>query len=232
MRDKVNKLVKEFSSKSEIDLLRFFLKEYGNRIALASSLSIEDQVLTDMILKINSSARIFVIDTGRLHQETYDVLAETIRLYPENIEVYFPDTGEVENMIKKYGPNLFYESAKLRKMCCEIRKVKPLHRVQRSLDCWITGLRREQSKSRLAVREIEFDETSHIIKLNPIAYWTIEMVWEYIRVNELPYNFLYDRHYKSIGCVPCTRPVMKGEDIRSGRWWWEKKNTKECGMHM
>ncbi len=231
MKDKVNKLLKEFSNKSEIDLLRFFFREYGRRIALASSLSVEDQVLTDMILKISPEARIFVIDTGRLHQETYDVLAETLKIYPNNIEVYFPDAGEVEDMVNKYGPNLFYESVKLRKLCCEVRKVNPLHRVFSSLDCWVTGLRREQSKSRLSVKEIEADETNHIIKVNPIAYWTIDMVWEYIRVNEIPYNVLYNKNYKSIGCTPCTRSVGKGEDIRSGRWWWEKKYSKECGMH-
>lgn len=227
----VNKLIEKHKDKSAEDILAFFIERYGKRIALASSLSIEDQVLTDMIIRIDPSARIFVLDTGRLHQETYGVIAETMKRYKFNYEIYFPDTDEVEKMESLYGPNFFYESAENRRKCCEIRKVKPLRRVLNSLDVWITGLRKEQCMSRSTVEKIEYDDQNRKIKLNPVAEWHADRVWNYIKENNIPYNSLYDKDYASIGCVPCTRPINNDEDIRAGRWWWEDKSEKECGMH-
>jgi len=224
-------LLSSFKESPAEELLRFFLPAYRGKIALASSFSGEDQVLTDLILKIDANARIFTIDTGRLPEETYAVIAETMEYYGRGFEVYFPDTAEVEAMESTLGPNLFYKSLENRKRCCEVRKVKPLARVLKTLEVWITGLRKGQSVTRLAIQKVEWDETNKLLKLNPLADWTEEQVWRYIRTHQLPYNKLHDRGYPSIGCAPCTRAVKPGEDIRAGRWWWEAPEHKECGLH-
>jgi phosphoadenosine phosphosulfate reductase len=146
-------------------------------------------------------------------------------------EIFFPETPEVEKMVNLYGPNLFYESVENRKKCCFVRKVKPLQRVISTLGVWITGLRKDQAVTRGAIEKIEWDETNGLIKLNPLADWSEEQVWEYIKRNDIPYNRLHDRGFPSIGCAPCTREVKPGEDIRAGRWWWENPEQKECGLH-
>lgn len=220
-----------FKNSTAQELLGFFLAQYKKRIALASSLGAEDQVLTDMILKIDNSARIFTIDTGRLPEETYRTISETMKKYQMHFEVYFPATKDVEEMESRYGPNLFYESVENRKRCCEIRKVRPLQRVLQTLDVWITGMRKEQAVTRQQISLIEWDEVNHLLKLNPLADWTTEQVWRYIKENGVPYNELHDKNYPSIGCAPCTRAVEPGEDIRAGRWWWEAQEHKECGLH-
>ena len=221
-----------YAQKSPEEIIRYIIERIGvTRIALASSLSIEDQVLTDILLEINPKARIFFIDTGRHFQKTYDLMEETMRIYRFNYEVYAPESGELETMVSKYGPNSFYESVEQRKKCCEIRKVNPLKRVLGTLDGWICGLRRDQSMTRQEIGIFEWDKAHSIYKINPISFWTEERVWEYIKNRNVPYNSLYDNGFASIGCQPCTRAVKPGEDIRSGRWWWEDPDKKECGLH-
>lgn len=226
-------LNKEYIKKEPEAAIRYIVEKLGvSNIALASSLSIEDQVLTDMLLKINPKARIFVIDTGRHFQKTYDLMDETMQRYKFNFEVYAPESADLEEVVSKLGPNSFYKSVELRKNCCEIRKVKPLKRVLSSVEGWICGLRREQSPTRQDIEIFEWDEGNSIYKINPIVFWSEEKVWEYIRVHNLPYNSLYNSGFRSIGCQPCTRAIQPGEDIRSGRWWWEDPDKKECGLHL
>ncbi len=213
------------------ELLREMVARYGKRIALASSLGAEDQVLTDMLLTIDPAARIFVLDTGRLPQETYATIQATMRHYHFHYEIYAPENGALEALVREHGPDLFYESIELRKRCCGVRKLAPLQRVLGTLDAWITGLRREQAVTRTATEHIEWDETHNLLKLNPLADWTTEQVWQYLREHQVPYNPLHDRGYPSIGCAPCTRAVAPGEDLRAGRWWWEAPEHKECGLH-
>ncbi len=214
------------------EVLAWALEEFGDRVALASSFGAEDMVITDMLFKLSPSARIFTLDTGRLHQETYELIDSTRDKYGARIEVFFPKTEAVEELETQYGPNLFYQSVELRKACCRVRKLEPLGRALGALDAWICGLRREQSVTRTAVGKAEIDE-SHggIVKVNPLADWSEADVWEYIRANDVPYSALHDQGFPSIGCAPCTRAVQPGEDVRAGRWWWESPEQKECGLH-
>lgn len=223
----------EYKDKSPFEIIKYVYDKIGaSRVVLASSLSIEDQLLTDILLKIDNKARIFFIDTGRHFQSTYDLMERTMRRYHFNYEVYTPESQDLEPLIREYGPNLFYQSVDLRKKCCEIRKVKPLKRVLATVDGWICGLRREQSVTRENINIFEWDYVHSIYKINPIAFWTEDMVWEYIKKENIPYNSLYDKGFRSIGCQPCTRAVKPGEDVRSGRWWWEDPDKKECGLHI
>ncbi len=223
----------QFQNASPEELLRFFYLFYGSRdVVLASSLGAEDQVLTDMVSKIADSPRVIVLDTGRLNQETYDVLDISRKRYGIRYEIYFPDAKKVEDMVRQKGVNLFYESVENRKLCCYIRKVEPLRRALSTRKAWITGLRREQSVTRQTLNLVEWDETHGILKLNPLAFWTTEQVWSYIRTHNVPYNTLHDQGYPSIGCAPCTRAIQPGENIRAGRWWWENPEYKECGLHV
>jgi phosphoadenosine phosphosulfate reductase len=227
----VSQLNSQFQNSSAQETLAYFLNEYQGRIALASSLGAEDQVLTDLVLKIDPAVRIFTLDTGRLPQETYTVITETMQKYGMHYEIYFPQTEALEEMVCTYGPNLFYESMALRKQCCQVRKVEPLRRVLDTLDIWITGLRRDQAVTRTGLEMIEWDTENGLLKLNPLANWTMEEVWNYIKNYQVPYNKLHDQGYPSIGCSPCTRSIDPTEDIRAGRWWWEAPEHKECGLH-
>jgi len=223
----------EFETKTAQEVLGWALKTYGSRIALASSFGAEDVVLIDMMVKLDPQVRIFTLDTGRLPQETYNVMDAIRRKYDIPIEVYFPRTDAVEEMVRTKGLNLFYGSIENRKLCCGIRKVEPLNRALSQLDAWVTGLRRDQSVTRTEVHKVEPDP-SHpgLVKVNPLVDWTWEQVWDYIKANGVPYNELHDRGFPSIGCAPCTRAVRPGEDLRAGRWWWENPDTKECGLHV
>lgn len=218
-------------NQSADEILTYFIDNYKNKIALASSLSIEDQVLTDMILKIDMNAKIFTLDTGRLPYETYKLIDDTNTFYGFKLDVIFPQNSVIEEMVKEKGINLFYNSVEERKLCCYNRKVEPLKRALTGLDAWICGLRKEQSVTRENLEIVEIDENNNILKINPLLDWTEKEVWKYIRNNNVPYNNLYDKNYKSIGCAPCSRSVGIDEDIRSGRWWWESTDTKECGLH-
>jgi phosphoadenosine phosphosulfate reductase len=230
----IDNLAKRFEKKSATDILKWSIEKFGNRIALASSFGAEDVVIIDMMAKIDKSkTKILTLDTGRLNQETYDVMDEIRQRYGISIESYFPNSQQVEEMVRTKGFNLMYESIENRKLCCEIRKVNPLNRALASLDGWITGLRREQALTRLNIKKIEIDPThNNILKINPIADWSEDMVWEYIKENQVPYNKLHDMGFPSIGCEPCTRAISKGENRRSGRWWWEESSQKECGLHI
>jgi len=229
----IKKIADEMEMKSAHNILKWAIDTYGLRIGLASSFGAEDLVLIDMMAKINKEkTKVFTLDTGRLNQETYDVIDEIRRKYGIQIIVYFPEQNEVEQMVRIKGMNLMYESVENRKLCCEIRKVHPLNRALDNLDGWITGLRREQTIMRSDVKKIEIDYShDNIVKVNPLADWTHEMVWDYIHKNNVPYNKLHDIGYPSIGCEPCTRAVNPKEDPRSGRWWWENAAHKECGLH-
>ena len=203
------------------------------KVAKASSFGAEDAVIMDIMLKINPNFRFFTLDTGRLPQETYDIIDIVRKKYKISIEVLFPDSREVEDMVLKKGMNLFYESIENRKLCCEIRKVHPINRMLSTLDGWITGLRREQTEVRKDANIFQIDSVHEgILKINPIIDWTWNDVQNYIKKNNLPYNTLLDKGYPSIGCEPCTRPIKPGEDLRAGRWWWEQGEHKECGLHI
>ena len=221
----------EFGHGTPEDMLRFFLKAYKGKIALSSSMSIEDQLLTEMVVSIDPDTRIFTLDTGRLFPETYDLIDRTSKKYKKNIEVFFPESNEVEAMVREKGINLFYSSIENRKLCCDVRKLRPLARAMKSLEVWITGLRREQSVTRVDMKMIEWDDNNHLIKLNPLINWTEDEVWQRIKDRNIPYNPLHKKGYISIGCQPCTRAILPGEDPRAGRWWWENPETRECGLH-
>ncbi|MPW24668.1 phosphoadenylyl-sulfate reductase [Alkalibaculum sp. M08DMB] len=228
----LDKLNAEYVHKEPKEIIKYMVERIGvSKITLASSLSIEDQVLTDILLKVNPKARIFFIDTGRHFQKTYDLMDETMKRYNFNYELYVPQSEELEKMVADYGPNSFYESVELRKNCCEIRKVRPLRRVLTTVDAWICGLRKEQSLTRQDVEIFEWDKTHSIYKINPIAYWNEKDLWNYIKRENVPYSELYHDGFASIGCQPCTRSINKGDDLRSGRWWWEDADKKECGLH-
>ncbi|MDR1865876.1 MAG: phosphoadenylyl-sulfate reductase [Bacteroidales bacterium] len=224
-------LNRQFASSSPVETLRYFLDLFGNRIAVSSSLSIEDQALTDMAWRIRGDARVFTLDTGRLFPETYSLIDKTNLQYGKKIEVFFPDCVMVQEMVNRDGINLFYESVEKRRECCRVRKIEPLRRAFAGLDAWICGLRREQSVTRKDMQPVEWDENNGLLKVNPLFDRTEEQVWQYIRENNVPYNVLHDKGYPSIGCQPCTRAVAAGEDIRAGRWWWEAPEHKECGLH-
>ena len=214
------------------EVLQWALDNFHPRIAMASSFGAEDVVVIDMIMKINEKARIFTLDTGRLNQETYDVMDAIRDKYKINIEIMFPDNNEVEQMVRVNGMNLFYHSIGNRKLCCGIRKVHPLNRMLSTLDGWITGLRGDQTEVRSNANRIEIDKNHNdIIKINPIIDWSWEQTWNYINKNNIPYNKLHDMGFPSIGCEPCTRAIKIGEHPRAGRWWWESDTQKECGLH-
>ena len=227
----IDLIVQSFEGKEPQEVLRWALKEFHPRVALASSFGAEDMVLIDMMCKINPAVRVFTLDTGRLHPETYDVMDKVREKYGIKIEVYYPQTHALENIVREHGLDLFYKSVTLRHLCCQVRKVEPLNRALSELDAWITGLRRDQAPTRSSIRKVELDlEHNNIVKVNPLAEWTSDEVWGYIRLNSVPYNRLHDKGYPSIGCEPCTRPIKLGEDARTGRWWWEHSD-KECGLH-
>lgn len=231
LQDTINGLNASFEDKSPQDLLSFLLEKFKQRIALASSLGLEDQVLTDMLLKIDKKARIFTLDTGRLFPETYQLIDKTNLTYDIKMEVYFPENGPVEQYVRTYGINAFYESIELRHACCACRKLEPLKRALSTVDVWICGLRRGQSVTRVHENMIEWDQNNNLIKVNPLINWSEGQVWDYIHTYHVPYNVLHDKGFPSIGCQPCTRAVKEGQDIRSGRWWWESPEHRECGLH-
>ena len=215
------------------ELLAAALRTIGrDRLAIASSFGPEDAVLVDLLASLEPRPRVFTLDTGRLPQETYDLMDQVRRRYGIEVEVYFPDAIRVEEMVLTKGLNLFYESVENRRECCHVRKVEPLGRALATVDGWITGLRRDQSTTRSTVAKAEPDPSREgLWKIAPLADWTSDDVWAYIRERDLPYNALHDRGFPSIGCAPCTRAVEPGEDERAGRWWWEQESSRECGIH-
>lgn len=225
-----NELNEQLKGKTAQEVVAYFLDNY-KEVALSSSLAAEDQALSDVILKHDKSARIFTVDTGRLHPETYDVMDATNLKYNIKIDVYFPNEQNVQELYKTQGVNGHYESIDKRKHCCFVRKIEPLKRALKGLDIWFTGLRASQSVTRTQMPLVEYDAAFDVIKVNPLIDWNEEDVWAYIKENRVPYNKLHDQGFPSIGCAPCTRAVKDGEDIRAGRWWWENPEHKECGLH-
>jgi phosphoadenosine phosphosulfate reductase len=204
-----------------------------DRLALSASFGPEDIVILDLLARIEPRPRVFTLDTGRLPAETYELIERVRARYDIDVEVFFPDAIDVEAMVRAKGPNLFYESRDNRLECCDVRKVRPLRRALTTVDGWITGLRRDQIVTRARTPKIGVDlEHGMIWKVAPLADWTEEQVWAYIRELDLPYNALHDQGYPSIGCAPCTRAVEPGADPRSGRWWWEEPENRECGIHV
>ncbi len=213
------------------EVIKFFIDKFMDKICFASSMGAEDQVITEMITAINPSTNIFTLDTGRLFQETYNLIQKTNSRYGIRIDIKFPHAKQVENMVKEKGINLFYDSIANRKLCCHTRKIEPLNRALEGMTAWISGIRREQSTSRQNDQLVVWDNVNKLIKVNPLINWTEDQVWTYIKEKNIPYNKLHDKGYKSIGCLPCTRAVKADEDPRSGRWWWEAGGHKECGLH-
>lgn len=213
------------------DQLRKLITIFPNTILFTTSLGIEDQVITHKIFKNNLDIKVATLDTGRLFPQTYDVLSNTIIRYNKRIEIYFPEYEAVEKMVTEKGPFSFYKSVENRKECCRLRKVVPLNRALIGMECWISGIRADQSDDRNHMDWIEYDVNKKLFKYYPLFSWSFDDVKNFVKENNVPYNSLHDKGYVSIGCEPCTRAVKPGEDFRSGRWWWENDGPKECGLH-
>ncbi len=199
-------------------------------ITQASSLGAEDMVVTHLLHELRSQAEVFVLDTGKLHSQTLDLVGQIEKRYQRPVRIYKPDPAQVEQFVATNGHEAMYQSIELRKACCHIRKMLPLAQALRGKGGWITGLRREQSGARAQVPDVE--QVDGRAKINPLADWTWGDVWHYIAQNSIPYNSLHDQFFPSIGCAPCTRAIALGEDFRAGRWWWEDESAKECGLHV
>lgn len=225
------KLNDGWSNMSTEDILSSALSEFGDSLVFASSMGAEDQVITHIIGKNRLPVEIITLDTGRIFPETYDLIHRTNSRYGNIIKVIFPERPEVEEMVNSKGIDLFYESIENRKLCCKIRKINPLTRILKGKQAWITGLRRSQSLTRSEMNLVEWDTAFDLVKINPLIEWSEEKVWNTINEHNIPFNVLHTQGYPSIGCQPCTRAISHGDDLRSGRWWWENPETKECGLH-
>ncbi len=205
---------------------------FPGKVFFSTSLGQEDQVIIHAIAKVKAFVNIFTLDTGRLFNETYNLLEKTIARYKQPVRIYYPDAANIEQYVNQKGINAFYESVANRKECCHIRKVEPLNRALQGAKIWITGLRADQSITREEMKMIEWDEQRNLYKFNPLINWSLDDVRDYLKINDVPYNLLHEKGFISIGCAPCTRALEPGEDIRAGRWWWEDANKKECGLHI
>ena len=204
---------------------------FPGKIVFASALGAEDQVLIDMIARLHLAIPVITLDTGRLFNETYTLIQRTEERYGIRFRIQFPDRVAVESMVAEHGINLFRDSVENRKLCCRIRKIEPLRRALAGFDGWICGLRRDQSVTRSDVTPVDWDDANQMLKINPLADWSEQQVWDYIASHNVPYNPLHDQGYPSIGCASCTRAITRTEDVRAGRWWWEQPEQKECGLH-
>jgi phosphoadenosine phosphosulfate reductase len=218
------------------EILIWAIKNFAPRIALSCSFGApEGLVLLDMMHRIDPASRVFVLDTGRMHQATYDLIERVRDRYGKQVEVVFPRAEDVEQMVRGRGLNLFYDSVESRQLCCRIRKVEPMNRylAEQGLEAWVSGLRRDQNVTRGETPKVEIDHAHDgIVKVNPIADWTRGQVMDYVRTHDVPTNRLHSEGYPSVGCAPCSRAIQPGEDERAGRWWWESSDTKECGIHI
>lgn len=212
------------------ELLAEAVRQHG-KVVYSNSLGAEAMVLTDIIWTHVPEIDMFTIDTGRLHQETYDLLEKLELRYKRRIRLVYPDSQSLEQLIAAQGINAFYHSLEARVSCCDVRKVEPFKRAIAGYSAWVTGVRREQSATRARGQSIEWDALYGLHKVSPLLEWTEEQIWQYIRARQLPYNSLHDRSYPSIGCQPCTRAIQPGESRRAGRWWWEQADSRECGLH-
>jgi phosphoadenosine phosphosulfate reductase len=230
-RKRAYELNEQLEGQSAESIIDFMFHSFEGKTGFSTSLGVEDQVILHMLNSIDKQAYVFTLDTGRLFPETYDLLDKNLKRYDIRISVFYPDTQKVQDMVNQKGINLFYESIENRQLCCHIRKVEPLGRAFAGLSAWVTGLRRGQSMTRKDYKTIEWDEKNGLIKVNPLIDWSEKQVWDYVHENKVPYNSLHDKGFPSIGCQPCTRAILPGEDIRAGRWWWENPETRECGLH-
>jgi len=219
----------QFEVSSAAEILAWAMATFGDAFAIATSFQKEGMAIVDIASRLGSPVRVFTLDTGRLPEETYRMMETVRERYGIAVEAVFPDSGELERMVAERGPNLFYDSLESRRLCCEVRKVRPFERKLRELRAWAAGLRREQSETRSEVDKVE--RLDGRVRICPLADWTSGQVDRYIADNGVPVHPLYERGYASIGCAPCTRPVGPGEDERAGRWWWEQDARKECGIH-
>ena len=211
------------------ELLGWAIETYADRFALVTSFQAEGMVLLDMAVRIAPRIRVITVDTGRLPDETHRMIDTVERRYGLRVEVALPEPAEVDNMVSRHGLDLFFNDVPYRKLCCHIRKVRPLENKLRSLDAWAVGLRRSQAETRAGLAKVE--EVEGRIKLSPLADWTSTEVEEYLQKHDVPRHPLYSQGYASIGCAPCTRAIRPGEGERAGRWWWESDSDKECGIH-
>jgi len=215
-----------------VHLLKQAAQAYAGEVVFACSFGAEDVVLLDILDKHDIEIRVVSLDTGRLPQETYDVMDQWRKKSSLNFDIYLPDANDVEAMVQLEGVNLFYESIEKRKQCCHVRKILPLKRALSGAKAWVTGLRGGQAGSRADMQAIEDDKAFGLKKFNPLIMWEEQDVWDYIKSNDVPYNALHDKFYPSIGCAPCTRAISVGENPRAGRWWWEQDDAvAECGLH-
>ncbi|HEY0512586.1 MAG TPA: phosphoadenylyl-sulfate reductase [Thermoanaerobaculia bacterium] len=225
-------LAVELDDATPQEMIAWALERWGSQVAICTSFQAEGMAILDMAWRIDPKVRLFTVDTGRLPQETYDVMETVRQRYGIQVEVYFPDARQVESMVRRFGPNLFQRSVQARLVCCNVRKVEPIRGVLEGLDAWITGLRRDQWASRANIRKIEIDhDHGGLAKISPLADWTLAEVTEYNEAHDVPVHPLYAKGFTSIGCSPCTRATAPGEDPRAGRWWWETNAPKECGIH-
>ena len=215
------------------EILIWSIKNFHPRLALSCSFgNAEGLVLLDLMHRIEPASRVYVLDTGRLHQATYDLIDRVRDRYGKNVEVVFPEAAAVQTMVRQHGMNLFYESLEKRQLCCRLRKVEPNRRYLAELDAHVTGLRREQNVTRSEVAKVEIESDGRLLKINPLADWTQDDVAGYVREHNVPVNRLHAEGFPSVGCAPCTRAISLGEDFRAGRWWWEDEAAKECGLHV
>ena len=228
---RVESLSEQLGPLTAPDLVSQIHGAHGSKVAFATSLGLEDQILTHIIAQAAPEMRIFTLDTGRLFKETYDLIEKTESRYGIRVEIYAPEAKEVETMVKEHGVNLFYQSVENRKLCCSIRKLNPLKRALKNLDAWICGLRRGQGVTRQEVDLVEWDTKNQLLKFSPLWNWTDQDIHRFVKEHAVPYNPLHDQGFLSIGCSCCTRAVAPGEDLRAGRWWWESPEHKECGLH-
>jgi phosphoadenosine phosphosulfate reductase len=217
-----------------VEVLEWANKAFHPRLALSASFGgPEGMVILDMMHRINPRSRVFVLDTGRLPQATYDLIDRVRDRYDKDVEIVFPEASAVQKLVQDHGANLFYESIEKRQLCCQLRKVEPLNRKLAELDAWVSGLRRDQNVTRTETPKVEIDRVHQgMVKVNPLAEWTADDVWSYVREHSVPTNRLHGKGYPSVGCDPCSRAIKEGEDARAGRWWWERPETKECGIHV
>jgi len=237
--DRPRRVLKSFDAAameawSPADILTWAVRNYHPRLSLSASFGApEGMVLLDMMHRVSPESRVFVLDTGRLHPATYDLIDRVRDQYGKAVEIVFPEASRVEEMVREKGTNLFYESIENRQLCCRIRKVEPMRRHLAGLDAYVTGLRRDQNLNRRDTPKVELDVANGgLVKINPIADWSREQVMEYVGEHRVPVNRLHGEGFPSVGCEPCTRAVRPGEDPRAGRWWWENDDTKECGLHV
>lgn len=226
----MNTILSNIKGRPPVEALSWLAENYPEQVVFSSSLGMEDQVITDLIFKNNLGIQVFTIDTGRLFNETYELLERTRSRYSKQIKVYFPLSHAVEKLVSEKGPLSFYNSIEDRKECCQLRKVEPLKRALAGSKIWVTGIRAGQSGARNELGQVEWDNTNQVVKYHPLLEWTFDEVKDYLDSNNIPYNPLHNKGFISIGCAPCTRAITQDEDPRAGRWWWES-SKKECGLH-